>query len=592
MSRPSTGARWSHCAALLMILALAGCEGSKPTFDPVTRPPSVPPTSTPTPTPSLQGQGSEVETRPCDQVTATADSLAAVIGYPGHTLGPLEDDHQGRIPPVPIDPEAVEPPVELPPAPPPSAYEPDDPRSLTVFGSFAFNDERASFTAEPQVAVKGDRVQMSWNWLAATSRDLGSTFRVTDPAQDPAFGPVPGGFCCDQLVRYIPSHDLWIWVLQYGLDRDSENLQRLAVARGDEAWDARQFNYWDLVPQELGYEPRVWLDRPEVASTDQYLYLSTNAYRDPQPDEKWAGTIVLRISLDELAAGETINPTCLFRPSYQAPTWDAAREFDSLYPVRGATDTMYLVAHLSTAWRALWRWPDEQDAPTLHWVSDIAADGTGRVAYPGRFRQNAQGQSVEIAYSCPLAGSDPPSSTDWCTRSDDRVLAGWLAGGKLGLAWNVSQTGANAPYPWLWMMILDEAGVVDCQSGECVDGYPHIGYQDRAVQYVAITPLAGGDVGGVVLQGGGSRRLTCTAIVHDAFTESDPNAPGYWEEKDVASSDAAPGIKSGDYLGIAPNGGNDTTWSGACMTVRQRASGPDSTVHFVRFGRRANDPAR
>ncbi|MDQ3938241.1 MAG: hypothetical protein M3253_06120, partial [Chloroflexota bacterium] len=96
----------------------------------------------------------------------------------------------------------------------------------------------------------------------------------------------------------------------------------------------------------------------------------------------------------------------------------------------------------------------------------------------------------------------------------------------------------------------------------------------------------------VVLQGGGSRRLTCTAIVHDAFTESDPNAPGYWEEKDVASSDAAPGIKSGDYLGIAPNGGNDTTWSGACMTVRQRASGPDSTVHFVRFGRRANDPAR
>lgn len=580
-------ARRSHLRWLaLLVVLVVGCGGA--TATPTPRPTPQPAT----PTPPLIGQGTEVETRPCEAATADADPLVPTVGYPGANLGPLEDDHRGRIPPVPINPEGEDLEVELPPAPPPSAYEPTDPRSLSVFGSYAFMNDRASYTAEPQVAVHGDRVQMSWNWLAATSSDLGASFTVTDPETDPAFDPVPGGFCCDQLVRYVPGHDLWVWVLQYGLDVDSENRQRIVVAHGDAAWAARDFSYWDLVPQALGYPPSVWLDRPEIATTDDYLFFSTNAYQFPQPDEKWAGTIVLRISLAELAAGDAINPTCMFRPSYQGEGWASPWYFDSIYPIRGATDTMYLAAHLDTSWLALWRWPDDSAAPTLHWVVDVADDGQRYVRYPGRFRENAAGETYEISYTCPRSGVDPPATADWCARSDDRVLGGWLAGGKLGLAWNASQDGTAKPYPWLWMVILDEAQLVNCLRGECVDGYPKIGYLDRAVQYIVVTPLPNGDVGGVVLQGGGDRNLTCTAIVHDALTEADPNAPGYWEEKDLASSDQSPGVNSGDYLGIAPEGGNDRTWSAACMTVRERSYGADSTVNFVRFGRLLNDPGR
>lgn len=596
------GARLATSGLLVaLVLAVASCDGA-------TRTPDVgsPGRGTPLPTPTSTttaavGEGLPVETRPCEQATGEADPLVAGVPYPGDLLGPLQDDYTGRIPPIPINPDGQDLEIELPPAPPPAAYEPDDPRSISVFGDYVFPNS-AGVVAEPNVAVHGDRVQMTWNWGGATSSDLGQSFTTHDPSSDPIFEDAPGQFCCDQLVLYVPSHDLWLWVLQYNYDADATNRVRLAVAHGDAGWDARTFTYWDFVPQRLGFDDRVWLDRTEMSISDEHVFLSINAFKEPLPNEKWAGSVVIRVPLDELAEGDTINPTCLLQPRYQAPTWERPFYFGSLYPVRGATDTMYLAAHLDSSWLAVWRWPDDSSSATLHWVADRNADGS-YVQYPGRTRRNAQGEQYEIEYTCPYAAT---AQTDWCSRSDERVVAGWLANGQLGFAWNASQNAPRNAYPFLWMVVLDEAQLGDCSAGDCIVGYPVLGYQDRAVQYITVTPLPNGDLGGVVLEGGGSRRLTCTAIIHDGINEANSDNPDYWKSlywdtQEVASSEIAPGWKSGDYLGVYPNGGSDQTWSAACMTRREGDYEGDpadeqpvkwATVNFVRFGRLANNPGR
>ena len=68
---------------------------------------------------------------------------------------------------------------------------------------------------EPSAAINGDVVVYTGNWYAARSVDGGQTFDFIDPFT--SFPDPPNlGFCCDQVVNYIPSIDTFVWLLQYG----------------------------------------------------------------------------------------------------------------------------------------------------------------------------------------------------------------------------------------------------------------------------------------------------------------------------------------------------------------------------------------
>jgi hypothetical protein len=82
---------------------------------------------------------------------------------------------------------------------------------LTSAGVGCSGDSLAA-CAEPSGAVTGGGVVFATaNWSAAYSTD-GINFKVLDPTK--IFPDDAIGFCCDQIVQYVPSIDRFVWLLQ------------------------------------------------------------------------------------------------------------------------------------------------------------------------------------------------------------------------------------------------------------------------------------------------------------------------------------------------------------------------------------------
>ncbi len=153
----------------------------------------------------------------------------------------------------------------------------------------------SSTTAEPSGgATGGGMVFVTANWFAAYSTDGGSTFTQLNPTT--VFPADAVGFCCDQIVQYVPSIDRFIWLLQ------GNNGYRLASASpadiinsGGTAW-----TYWNLTPNIFGVCGS--FDYPDLSVGNNSLYISWDAGGGCS-----GGFQVARTSLAGLQAGGTIT---------------------------------------------------------------------------------------------------------------------------------------------------------------------------------------------------------------------------------------------------------------------------------------------
>jgi hypothetical protein len=86
---------------------------------------------------------------------------------------------------------------------------------------------------------------------------------------------ISGGFCCDQVLQYIPSIDRFVWVAQSNLDKNNENVYRIGVASpqelaasGGAVWTTFDLKSHDLLGAGDSF------DYPEIAYDDKFLFLS------------------------------------------------------------------------------------------------------------------------------------------------------------------------------------------------------------------------------------------------------------------------------------------------------------------------------
>ena len=91
---------------------------------------------------------------------------------------------------------------------------------------------------------------MTGNWFASKSNDGGNNWSLVDPFTQ--FPSAAGGFCCDQVVIYEPSRDIWIWILQY-VRSGGSNIFRVAVCRGA---TFGSWYWWDFTPTALNARGR------------------------------------------------------------------------------------------------------------------------------------------------------------------------------------------------------------------------------------------------------------------------------------------------------------------------------------------------
>lgn len=543
--------------SIVAVFALAGCFGQQPATAPPTRTRTpAPPTSQqpvqPTAPPAELGESVPCVAQPRTQsVPLQDDPDGSPSGVGGEDEGGVDE---GRPVPVPDDPDAV----HLDSL---AVAGPGIGGSGGVAGGL-LQPKYAGFTnsslvsrstsAEPNVASDGTNVLLTWNWHAAASDDGGQTFR----GMDPGIFASADDFCCDQLAHYIPGRNLWVWVMQTGLGR-KPNWIRVAVAHGGTPFrNAIDFTYWEWAPSSTGFfPPTTWLDRPKIGNTADQLFIAVNAFSGVEKPE---GALVLRMPLDELDAGTAVSARCYGTPSQPVP-------------VSVAADTMYLADHATTSALWVWRWPDTADAPAQLRVPDV--DATGRaVSY------------ISKGFSCPRKSI---ATTDWCLDwVDSRIQTAWLSGGRIGLAWNAASDGtAQTPYPYVYSVSIDEGSMT------VVDHWT-VKTTVAAVAYPMFAPNARGDIGGVVMFGGGNGPTDadptfgypwCTAVIRDATTgEWDWNSP----ERNRSTKDPPIGRgetypRIGDYQGAWPNGGNQYSWSAGCMTYKEAGT----EVEFFRFGR-------
>jgi hypothetical protein len=150
---------------------------------------------------------------------------------------------------------------------------------------------------EPSVAENGQTIMTTGNFWMSLSKDGGATFTTVNPTT--IFPQDYGGFCCDQVVTYVPQHDLFVWLLQYR-QSGGKNAIRIAVQRTPVVLssNATAWTYWDFTNDIFAASGT--LDYNDMSFGETNLYWTSSVGGG-------ANRYVVRVPLTELAAMGTIN---------------------------------------------------------------------------------------------------------------------------------------------------------------------------------------------------------------------------------------------------------------------------------------------
>ncbi|WP_426594191.1 hypothetical protein ACPPVS_01465 [Cellulomonas sp. McL0617] len=149
--------------------------------------------------------------------------------------------------------------------------------------------------------AEGGVLLMSFNWGIDVSVDDGASWKQLDPTTVfPAVAGFPG-FCCDQVVTYVPKIDRFVWFMQHDSDAAGQGAFRIAVASsGSVRNDPTAWTYWDFLAGDLGF-PTTDMDYPDLSFSDVNLYVATDMLGTAN------GRVVVRFPLADLAAGGTLS---------------------------------------------------------------------------------------------------------------------------------------------------------------------------------------------------------------------------------------------------------------------------------------------
>jgi hypothetical protein len=228
----------------------------------------------------------------------------------------------------------------------------------------------------------------------------------------------------------------------------------------------------------------------------------------------------MRIPLDKLAAYEGFDLEYFDTKDLD----DAETEAAGLCPVQGATDTMYLGAHIDTETLRVYTW----------------SEATGTVVSNDVIVQTWDNRQPE---------APSPQGGDWLGRADGRITAGWLSGDTIGFAWTASRD-VNFRFPHVRVAVLNK------DTKELVEE-PHIYSRDFAYAYPSAAPNSIGEVA-IGLDFGGDKVNPSCAI---GVLRKRGTAKSRWILATSAAGKAFPPDKTwGDYLTLRLDGKNPRNW--------------------------------
>ena len=154
-----------------------------------------------------------------------------------------------------------------------------------------------SLVPEPSVAENGQTIMHVGNFWMSLSEDGGATFTTVNPTT--IFPQDYGGFCCDQVLQYVPKYDLFVWLLQYW-PNGGTNAIRIAVqdTQGVRDSNGTAWTYWDFTNTTFASSGA--LDYNDMSFGETFLYWTSSVGGG-------ANRYVIRVPLSELQARSTVN---------------------------------------------------------------------------------------------------------------------------------------------------------------------------------------------------------------------------------------------------------------------------------------------
>ena len=208
-------------------------------------------------------------------------------------------------------------------------------------------------------------------------------------------------------------------------------------------------------------------DRPDVATTNNHLYINFNVFNTAVVPNRLLAVVVFKMPLDELAQLQPV--TWLFHrvdvPNARLVAF-----------ARGASNEMFYAGHGMTGGNVrIFRWPD------LPLNAGISSFDVAPSAWVGGFRPS---------FSAPGPGGE------WLAKLDARIITGWVSGSQVGFLWSANRDAAR-PLPYLKAVVADT-------NTRTVVAEPDIHNPNVSFAYPAACPNVDGTVGVSLFQGGGA----------------------------------------------------------------------------------------
>lgn len=330
---------------------------------------------------------------------------------------------------------------------------------------------------EPSVAENGETVMTTGNFWVSLSEDGGQTFTSVNPTT--IFPEDYGGFCCDQVLQYIPQYDLFVWLLQYRAS-SGENAIRIAVqnTEGVRNSDGTAWTYWDFV--NTTFASSGTLDYNDMSFGRTYLYWTSSIGGG-------ANRYVVRVPLRQLQDRTTVN--FQFTQSTRAYWSHVSQNGQNGVYWAGHEDNSTMLVYSMMDGDNFYSW---REVPINSWpnntITSTAADGTDWLqdaSWKTYVRAVAvRGNSVYFAWNASDGGGFPEShvqivriNTNSFTLQDQMQI--WNP--DFAFAYPYFETNAEGQ---LGMVVAFGGGPYDASSGVGVWGdfviyYPRLSSSSR-----------------------------------------------------------------------------------------------------------------
>lgn len=411
---------------------------------------------------------------------------------------------------------------------------------------FEFDNEGTgngvNITPDVSVASNQDVVFMTYNSQARLSTDRGATFTTINPTTIFPSGPVTdgagtnisNGFCCDQVMQYVPSVDRFIWFMQFcgngtGGCLTGSNIIRVAAAStndiitsGGTAW-----TYWDITSTQVGATAGA-LDYPDVSVGDNWIYISCDAVG--------TGLIVMRLPLAEIQSGSGFT-------FWFTQAADGANAYGG-HVSQNTGNEVYWAGHVSNSRMRVFSW---RESETVYYWRDRDVN------------------TWTQAYS-----SNTPSGVNWLSFGfpGNAVIGNTRRGDEVWFAWNA---GAGGGFPNAHIQVVKFRN-----SDYSVVEQMQIWNASYAFAYPCFATNTDNEVGISLGWGGITTEANHAAGFMGDFVVYYPR---------LSTSSAG---RYGDYVTIRRYNSNGR-WFAAAGYTTQNTPAPASTqfqdVHYILFGR-------